>query len=177
MDAGGGLFGETLDASEELWVFFVNEGGEVTAVVEDQVQRLATGESLDGLINTPEVFLLGLTLPGEDGDTGDGNGSGGMVLSGEDVLREGLESTVNDKHGRKRTQEDQVTSAPRAVRVSIKTAVWMVMCKHPAMRAPWRGLEVEYFSLMYMRPGISCSAISISLRPNAARDASVGVEP
>jgi hypothetical protein len=33
---------------------------------------------------------------------------------------------------------DQVTSAPRAIKVSINTAVWIVMCKHPAIRAPLR---------------------------------------
>jgi hypothetical protein len=36
-------------------------------------------------------------------------------------------------------QEDQVTSAPRAIKVSIKTAVWIVMCKHPAIREPASG--------------------------------------
>jgi hypothetical protein len=33
---------------------------------------------------------------------------------------------------------DQVTSAPRAIKVSIKTAVWIVMCKHPAIREPFK---------------------------------------
>jgi len=89
VDTSGGLFGETLDAFQELWVFFVNEGGEVTTVVENQVQGLATSETLDGLIDTPEVFLLGFTLPGEDGDAGDSDGGGGMVLGGEDVLKGG----------------------------------------------------------------------------------------
>jgi hypothetical protein len=32
--------------------------------------------------------------------------------------------------------DDQVTSAPRAIKVN--TAVWIVMCKHPAIRAPLR---------------------------------------
>jgi hypothetical protein len=32
--------------------------------------------------------------------------------------------------------DDQVTSAPRAIKVSINTAVWMSSCKHPAIRAP-----------------------------------------
>ncbi len=36
-------------------------------------------------------------------------------------------------------QEDQVTSAPKATKVSIKTAVWIVMCKHPAILAPFNG--------------------------------------
>ena len=178
VDTSGGLFGETLDAFQELRVLVVNEGGEITTVVENQVQGLATSETLDGLVNTPEVFLFGFTLPGEDGDAGDSDGGGGMVLGREDVLEGGLDSTFNGWHeNKKRTQEDQVTSAPRAVRVSIKTAVWMVMCKHPAIRAPLRGLEAECFCLMYIRPGISCSAISISLRPKAAREMSVEIKP
>ena len=36
-------------------------------------------------------------------------------------------------------QEAQRTSAPSAFRVSISTAVWMVMCSEPAMRAPFSG--------------------------------------
>ena len=34
----------------------------------------------------------------------------------------------------------QVTSAPSSVSVSMSTAVWMVMCRQPAMRAPASGL-------------------------------------
>ena len=35
----------------------------------------------------------------------------------------------------------QVTSAPSSVSVSIRTAVWIVMCRQPAMRAPLSGLR------------------------------------
>jgi hypothetical protein len=38
----------------------------------------------------------------------------------------------------KMLHEAQRTSAPRAVSVSISTAVWMVMCSEPVMRAPLR---------------------------------------
>lgn len=79
-----------------------------------------------------------------------------------------------------------MSSAPSALRVSIRTAVWMagkacqtmslqtievfiLMCKHPAIRAPFSGCSCAYFSLVITRPGISCSASSISLRPKAAR--------
>ena len=37
-------------------------------------------------------------------------------------------------------QEAQRTSAPSALSVSISTAVWMVMCSEPAMRAPLQRL-------------------------------------
>ena len=44
----------------------------------------------------------------------------------------------------KMLQEAQRTSAPSAFRVSISTAVWMVMCRQPAMRAPFSGCAVPY---------------------------------
>ena len=42
----------------------------------------------------------------------------------------------------KMLQEAQRTSAPRATRVSMRTAVWIVMCSEPAMRAPASGFSV-----------------------------------
>ena len=39
----------------------------------------------------------------------------------------------------KMLHEAQRTSAPSAVSVSISTAVWMVMCSEPVMRAPFSG--------------------------------------
>ena len=53
--------------------------------------------------------------------------------------------------------------------VSMSTAVWMVMCRQPAIRAPLRGLLTLYFVRRAMRPGISFSAITISLRPKSAK--------
>src|SRR6266446_5915911 len=67
----------------------------------------------------------------------------------------------------KMLQEAQRTSAPRACRVSISTAVWMVMWSDPAMRAPRSGCWLAYSSRMAMRPGISVSAMRISLRPQS----------
>src|ERR1051325_2703031 len=65
--------------------------------------------------------------------------------------------------------ETQRTSAPRAFRVSISTAVWIVMCSEPAMRAPLSGCFGPYSSRVAIRPGISVSASESSLRPNSAR--------
>ena len=48
-------------------------------------------------------------------------------------------------------------SAPSASSVSIKTAVWMVMCSEPAMRAPLSGLLFANSARVAMRPGISVS--------------------
>src|SRR3954453_6266466 len=66
----------------------------------------------------------------------------------------------------------QRTSAPSEVSVSIRTAVWIVMCSEPVMRAPRNGCSPAYFSRSDMRPGISCCAGSISLRPYSARERS-----
>src|SRR5271167_4220087 len=62
----------------------------------------------------------------------------------------------------------QRTSAPSALSVSISTAVWIVMCSEPAMRAPRSGCCGANSSRIAMRPGISVSAMAISLRPQAA---------
>lgn len=69
-----------------------------------------------------------------------------------------------------------VTSAPRAVSVSMSTAVCRVMWRQPAMRAPFRGLVLPYSSLIFIRPGISFSAISMALRPHSARLMSARIE-
>ncbi len=72
----------------------------------------------------------------------------------------------------KMLQEAQRTSAPRATRVSMSTAVCTVMCSEPVMRAPASGCAWAYSARIDIRPGISCSARVISLRPNAARERS-----
>jgi hypothetical protein len=43
----------------------VDEGGQVTTVVEDEVELLVILESEQLLLKAPLVLLLGLTLPGE----------------------------------------------------------------------------------------------------------------
>src|ERR1700693_2396077 len=49
----------------------------------------------------------------------------------------------------------------------------MVMCKEPLMRAPRSGSCAANSCRMAMRPGISVSAILISLRPQSARPKSL----
>src|SRR3954451_230923 len=66
-------------------------------------------------------------------------------------------------------QGTQGTSAPSAFKVSISTAVWIVMCSEPAMRVPLSGCFGPYSSRVAIRPGISVSAMEISLAPNSAR--------
>ncbi len=72
----------------------------------------------------------------------------------------------------KMLQDTQRTSAPRAVRVSMSTAVWMVMCSEPMILAPASGWASANSARVAMRPGISCSASWISLRPKLARERS-----
>src|SRR6202034_4342270 len=67
----------------------------------------------------------------------------------------------------------QRACAPSAFKVSISTAVWMVMCREPVMRAPRSGICAANSCRIAMRPGISVSAILISLRPQSARPKSL----
>ena len=53
----------------------------------------------------------------------------------------------------KMLQEAQRTSAPSASSVSMSTAVWMVMCSEPAMRAPLSGCAAAYSSRIAIRRG------------------------
>ena len=69
-------------------------------------------------------------------------------------------------------QDAQRTSAPRACRVSTSTAVWIVMCRLPVMRAPLSGWLPAYSLRMAISAGISTSAMSSSLRPQAASEMS-----
>ena len=72
----------------------------------------------------------------------------------------------------KMLHEHQRTSAPSAFSVSASTAVWIVMCRLPVMRWPLSGCLPAYSLRTDMRPGISCSARRISLRPHSARERS-----
>jgi hypothetical protein len=175
VDTSGGLLGDTVAVLELLGVLLVDKASQVTTVVEDKVELLAILEGSKLLLQAPFVLLVGLTLPGEA------------------TSQSLVSSTASRTHRRYRNltytgtpaaamaaaawswvekmlQLVQVTSAPRAVRVSMRTAVWMVMCKQPAMRAPARGWSAAYLVRMAIRPGISISARSISRRPKAARD-------
>ena len=60
-------------------------------------------------------------------------------------------------------QELQRTSAPSALSVSIKTAVWIVMCRQPAMHAPASTCASPNSARSAISPGISVSAMAIFL--------------
>jgi hypothetical protein len=73
----------------------------------------------------------------------------------------------------KMLQEHQWTSAPSAVRVSMRTAVWMVMWREPEILAPAKGWDGPNSVRQAMSPGISTSASSISRWPKSAWDRSL----
>ena len=66
------------------FVALVEEEGDVAAVIDDELWAFAVAVD-DGLPCAVPVFFEGFALPCEDGDTGGGDGCGGVVLSGEDV--------------------------------------------------------------------------------------------
>src|SRR6201747_740196 len=72
----------------------------------------------------------------------------------------------------KMLHEAHRTSAPSTTSVSISTAVCTVMCSEPEILAPFSGSTSAYSRRSVIKPGISCSASLISLRPNSARDRS-----
>eukprot|EP00900_Chrysochromulina_parva_P002123 jgi/Chrpa1/11911/Chrysochromulina_OHIO_Genome00017981-RA len=72
----------------------------------------------------------------------------------------------------KMLHETQRTSAPRASRVSMSTPVWIVMWSEPMMRTPASGCDGPNSFRDAIRPGISNSARSYSLRPKSESDMS-----
>lgn len=56
--------------------------------------------------------------------------------------------------------EHHLTSAPNSWRVSIKTAVYTVMCNDPITLPPFNGLLGPNSDLQDIKPGISTSAKS-----------------
>ncbi len=83
--AGGGLFGDAVHVVQQLRVAFVQDAGEVAAVIEDHVHRPRLAVFQDGLLDAPLVLFLGLALPRVDRDARSGDRRGGVVLRREDV--------------------------------------------------------------------------------------------
>ena len=73
-------------------------------------------------------------------------------------------------------QLHHLTWAPKALRVSIKTAVWTVMWRDPEILAPLNGFLGPYYSLNCISPGISTSANSIYFLPQSAREISLTLD-
>lgn len=130
-----------------LRIFFMDQGCQVASVIKDHVQGFTALEAGKSLLDAPRIFFLGFTFPGEDRNTSRGNTtfnlihwnlsgttrnlrSCSMILGRENILKEIVSAIRWKRYVWNITQEDQVTSAPRAVRVSIKTAVWIVLQTH-----------------------------------------------
>ena len=64
--------------------------------------------------------------------------------------------------------DDHLNSAPRSIKVSINTAVCIVIWIQPIILAPARGCSSLYFCLNAISAGISFSAKEISLLPKSA---------
>jgi hypothetical protein len=130
-----------------------HEQRRVAAVVEDHVGIfLAPVEDAVGVF---PVFLERLALDGEDRRARDGQAAAAW-------------SWVE-----KMLQLAQRTRAPEACSVSTSTAVWIVMWMRPRDAGALQRLGLGVFrSRTLISPGISCSASSISLRPNSANDRS-----
>lgn len=58
---------------EVLRVLLMHKVRQVSAIIKDHVQRLATRESGEGLLNAPCVLLLGFPLPSVHRDTSGSN--------------------------------------------------------------------------------------------------------
>jgi hypothetical protein len=84
VNTSGSLLRETLDASKQLRVLLVDNVGKITTIVKDHVEGLTVRE-VQGLLDTPDEFLISLTLPGVDRDTSGSDGSSSMVLGGETI--------------------------------------------------------------------------------------------
>ena len=80
MHAGGGFLGEAAEIGKQVAIFGrMDDGRQVAAVIDDQVQRLAIGEE-KGLLDAPVVFGIGFAFPGIDGDARGGHCGGGVIL-------------------------------------------------------------------------------------------------
>ena len=104
MHARGRFLGQAADAAEQLGELVVDHRGEVAAVVENQVERLARREE-QRLLDAPVEFLVRHALPGVNRHAGLGDRAGRMILRREDVAAApgdfGAELAERlDQHGR-----------------------------------------------------------------------------
>jgi len=98
VNTGGGLLTQTEAVLQELGVLLVNKSGQISTIIEDEVKLGIVLESLELLLNAPKVLLLGLTLPGENGNTSSSDSGSSVVLSTVDVTgRPSDLSTESDK--------------------------------------------------------------------------------
>ena len=84
MDAGRRLLRQPANAAEQFGKLLVDHGGQVAAVVQNQIQRLPIGEE-QTLLDAPVELFRRLALPGVNGDARFGDRGGGVVLRRKNV--------------------------------------------------------------------------------------------
>ena len=71
---------------QHLRVFEMDNVSEVAPIIKDHIEGLSI-RPCQSLLNTPEVLLLGFTLPGKDSNASFCHGSSSMILGREYVTR------------------------------------------------------------------------------------------
>ena len=136
-------------------IALVDQQRHVATVVNDEF-RTFTIRELDGVERAIPIFFERFALPGEHRHAGFGDRRRSVVLRRENV------AARPSAHGRAEVHQ-RFNPTPR---------VRMVMCNEPVTRTPLSGLVAAYFLRMDIRPGISASAMLISLRPESQSERS-----
>jgi hypothetical protein len=134
---------------EILRVLFVDDGRKVSTIVKDHVEGLSARESAKRLLDAPSVLFLGLALPGKDRDAGRRNRGSSVILGGEDVARG--PRNFGTKCGESLDQNSGLDGPVFEIIVnnaSNRPDFHAYMCRHPAMRAPFKGCSLAYFLRM-----------------------------
>jgi hypothetical protein len=100
MNTRGSLFRDTLDSFKVLREFVMNKGSEIATyplarlftagldtIIQKHVRRLSVLETLQTLLNTPNIFLLSLTLPSKHGNSHSRDSRSRRILSRENIAR------------------------------------------------------------------------------------------
>ena len=127
MDAGGRFLGQPADAGDQLRVLVEAPSRS------GRRRRRESGSAADHRGSTASARCTNRTprchsFPGIDRNVLGGDRGGRFVLRAEDIARL------------------QVTLAPSSMSVSMSTAVSTVMCRQPAMRAPFERLGLAVFA-------------------------------
>jgi hypothetical protein len=86
MHASSSFFGDTMNASQQFRILFMQQTGKIATIVQYHVRAPAV-RTLNSLLDTPPVFCFRLTFPGKNGDTGCCDSRRGLILGGEDIAR------------------------------------------------------------------------------------------
>jgi hypothetical protein len=100
MNTGGSLLRDTLNSFKVLRELVMNKGGEIATysltrlftagfdtIIQKHVRRLSVLETLQTLLNTPNIFLLSLTLPSKHGNSHSRDSRSRRILSRENIAR------------------------------------------------------------------------------------------